>query len=143
MLVWRNTVQLALARARALLVIIALSVTLIGIPWAMWFATRWGFLEQAVLLEGEHGPGARKLSTRLVDGQVLRTFGSITTISLTGIAIGPVIGASLVLLTSASLVYVNVVSSVLYLALIPFVGIALTLLYYDLKVTDTEDGLKA
>jgi hypothetical protein len=39
--------------------------------------------------------------------------------------------------------YVNVVSSILYLALIPFVGIALTLLYYDLKVIDAEDSVKA
>ena len=48
--------------------------------------------------------------------------------------IGPVIGMLLVLLTSAALGFVNLISSIFYLALIPYAAIGLTLLFYDLKL---------
>jgi hypothetical protein len=41
----------------------------------------------------------------------------------------------LVLLTSAAVGFVNLISSVFYLVLIPFAALGLTLLYYDLELT--------
>jgi hypothetical protein len=48
----------------------------------------------------------------------------------------------MVLLSSIALGYINVISSIFYLVLIPYVGIALTLLYFDLqeRAGEAADG---
>jgi hypothetical protein len=135
---WRRIAQLVSSRLRALIIVVALSITIIGIPWAILYGGRWLFLEQAVLLEGQSAVSARKRSEDVVKGRFLYALGSAMAVAVTGIVIGPVIGVLLVLLTSTSLVYVNILSSLLYLVLIPFVGIALTLLYFDLRISRAE-----
>jgi hypothetical protein len=121
------------ARLRALAILALLSVTIIGIPVAVYLGVRWTFLEQAVLIEGAGAREARGVSADVVKGRWWRTLGVGYSVALIGIGLGPVIGMALVLLSSVALAYINVLSSLFYVALIPYVGIAMTLLYFDLQ----------
>jgi hypothetical protein len=49
----------------------------------------------------------------------------------------------MLLLTDWPLATVNGISSVLFLALVPWTGVALTLLYYDLKARQDADAREA
>jgi hypothetical protein len=130
---WRYARGLLRARVPALAVVVLLSVSIIGLPWAILYGTRWLFIEREVLLGGREAKEARQASAELVRGRTLYTFGASAAINATGVLLGPVIGMLLVLLTDVPLGFINVLSSLVYLALIPFVGIAITLLYYDLR----------
>ena len=130
--------DLFVARIVTVGIIVLLSITLIGIPVAIVLGVRWLFIEQEILLDGSSRAEARSRSWDLVKGRGPRTLGISAAIALTGIFAGPAIGMTLVLLTSTSLIFVNALSSLLYLALVPYVGIGLTLLYFDLQLTRTD-----
>ena len=50
------------------------------------------------------------------------------------LAIGPLIGALMLLITPASFNVVNLVSGVVYMVTLPFAAIVTTYLYFDLRV---------
>lgn len=132
-LVWDRLWTLLRARLRALVVIVLLSLTLVGIPWALRRAVNCLFLEHAILLEGQDARGAAKGSTDLVRGSWWRVLGVTSVLLAIGLGIGPLVGIGLVLLTSASLAFINLVTALIYLAFIPWVAVGFTMLYYDLK----------
>jgi hypothetical protein len=49
---------------------------------------------------------------------------------------GPLLGALLILLTTAPLVLLNVVSGVVYAVVLPFVALATVYVYFDMRVRD-------
>ena len=135
----RKLADLFIARMFTLAIIVLLSITVVGIPIAVVLGVRWLFIEQEILLDGSSRREARSRSWELVKGRGPRTFGITAALAVTGIFAGPLIGMTLVLLTSTSLIFVNLLSSLLYLALVPYVGIGLTLLYFDLKLSRDEE----
>ena len=50
-----------------------------------------------------------------------------------GLILGPLVGGLLLLATSAAFNVVNLIAGVVYMVTMPFVAIATTYLYYDLK----------
>jgi hypothetical protein len=134
--VWR----LLGARAGAVAILVGLAfIPIIGWVTDVYLAVRWTFLEQAVLLDGARIPDAYVTSGRVVRGQWWRTLGISGIVLAVAISLGPVVGVGLVLVTSLALPYVNVISALFYMALIPFAAIALTLLYFDLQAS-ADDG---
>jgi hypothetical protein len=121
------------ARVRALLIIFLLGITVIGIPIAIYRGVRWTFIEHTMLLDGARREDALGASAAVVNGNWLRTLGIAYVVVVLGLSTGPVIGMALVLLTSTALVAVNIISSIIYVIFIPYVAIALALLYFDLK----------
>ena len=65
-----------------LLIIGLLMVTCIGIPFAIYFAARWGFYGQAVLIEETSATDALRRSGQLVKGTWWRVFGILLAIFL-------------------------------------------------------------
>ncbi len=59
-----------------------LAITIIGIPFAIYFGTRWSFYAQAVLIEETSATNALKRSRELVRGTWWRIFGTILAIFL-------------------------------------------------------------
>ena len=59
-----------------------LTVTIIGIPFAIYFSVRWGLYSLPVLLEGTTARNALRRSTELVKGTWWRVFGIMLAISL-------------------------------------------------------------
>ena len=77
------------------LIVGLLAITIIGIPFAIYFATRWGFYAQAVLIEEHSATNALKRSRELVKGAWWRVFGIMLAIFLLAFMIHAVLQFSL------------------------------------------------
>ena len=77
------------------LIVGLLAITIIGIPFAIYFATRWGFYAQAVLIEEHSATNALKRSRELVKGTWWRVFGIMLAIFLLAFMIQAVLQFSL------------------------------------------------
>ena len=71
-----------------------LTVTIIGIPFAIYFFVRWGLYPLPVLLEGTTAGNALRRSTELVKGRWWRVFGIMLAISLISFMIYFILEAS-------------------------------------------------
>ena len=71
---FRQIRDLAPARLRSLAIIIGLSATIVGVPWAIKKAVQWLFIEQAILLDGAPRRKAAAASAEAVRGNWLRVF---------------------------------------------------------------------
>jgi protein-S-isoprenylcysteine O-methyltransferase Ste14 len=54
-------------------------------------------------------------------------------VNVTAYLLGPIVGLLVLLLTSSSLAFVNLVSSLVYAVVVPYASIAIALLFYDLR----------
>ena len=50
-----------------------------------------------------------------------------------GLLLGPVVAVLLLFFTDTTPALANIISSLIYVALVPYVGIAMTLAYYELR----------
>lgn len=71
-----------------------LTITIIGIPFAIYFSVRWGLYALPVLLEGTTASNALRRSTALVKGSWGRVFGIMLAISLISFMIYFILEAS-------------------------------------------------
>ena len=76
------------------LVVGGLTVTIIGIPFAIYFSVRWGLYSLPVMLEGTTARNALRRSTELVKGTWWRVFGIMLAISLISFMIYFILEAS-------------------------------------------------
>jgi hypothetical protein len=124
---------LLLALLGAVLAITVLSLTGAGILIAAFLLVRWSLLGQAVMLDDAVKHPLRR-SAQLVQGHWWRAASIMVFVTLPALAIGPLIGALMLLITPASLNIVNLVSGVVYMVTLPFAAMVTTYLYYDLRV---------
>jgi hypothetical protein len=115
---------------------LALSVaSLVGI---VYFAVRWTFGVQAVMIEGKRNWAALDQSSSIVKGRWWRTFGILLFITM---ALMPAV------LIDSSGAFAGLVPStlisVLMAAVLPYAVAAQTLLYYDLKARNAVDNATA
>lgn len=120
---WRRMGSLIGAGFLAGLVIMALCVTVIGIPAGIYFAITWAFIWQAALLEGCGPRAALRRSSALVKESWWRVLGVMLLFGLIAGAISGVLGIIPVL--------GSIVGAILSA---PIAIIGSTLLYYDLRV---------
>ncbi len=146
-----------------LLVVGALTITIIGIPFAIYFGTRWVFCSLAALVEENSAKNALRRSSELVKGKWWRVFGITLGILLLALMIQLILQFSLLfvfgvtqstggdgnllemlgrmflpeLTTWAGLVtYViqNVINHLVASLMLPIGVIGFTLLYFDLRI---------
>jgi hypothetical protein len=103
-------------------------------PVAIWLAVRWAFLAQVVELEGVSGLDALRRSGQLVRGHWFRVASLVGIGLVLALAIGPLVGALLIILTHAPFVLLNVVAGIVYALAMPFVAIVTTYVYFDARV---------
>jgi hypothetical protein len=128
------------ARTLAIVVTVGAALTVIGIPLAVNRSVAWTFVEQAVILDDRAARDSMRSSAALVRGQWRRVLGITLCVLVVGVGTGPAVGFALLLFSDASLIFVNVISSLIYAILAPYVGILLTLLYYDLRLGKSADS---
>ncbi|MGN6485346.1 MAG: hypothetical protein ACTHMX_13200 [Thermomicrobiales bacterium] len=121
--------RLILPVLKATAIVVVLSLTVIGIPVALWLLVRWLFIPQAVMLDGEHGDSARDASARSVDGHWRSTALKAILFTVIGAAPGPLVGLALLIFGSVGVQTTNVVSSLIYAVALPISIIGLTILY--------------
>jgi len=115
---------------------VVLTATVYLSPIAIWLAVRWAFLAQVVELEDVSGLDALRRSGQLVRGRWLRVASLVGVGLVLALAIGPFVGALLIIVTQAPFALLNVVSGIVYALAMPFVAITTTYVYFDARVRD-------
>ena len=124
----------------ALLVVLLLAATVIGLPYAIKKAVDWAFVQQAAGFDGLRGRAALSGSTELVRGHWLRV-ASIAFVLVALLAlVGPFLGIVTIFVTDAPLATINLVVALFYAFVVPLNAVALTLLYLDLAVARDSAG---
>jgi hypothetical protein len=121
----------------AVVVWILLDLTTVLVPVAVWLAVRWILLAQVVELENRSAIDGLRRSSALVRGRWLRVASLVGAGAVLAVAIGPLVGALLIVLTSAPLALMNVVAGLVYAAAMPFVALTATYVYLDARVRET------
>ncbi len=153
-----------------ILVVGLLAITIVGIPFAIYFVARWGFYAQAVLIEGASATRALKRSSELVKGTWWRVFGIMLAIFLIAFMIQTVLQFSLLFafgftevisgeggpqemfermfspkLTAWDDLIAYVIHSCINVfvssLMLPLVPIGITLLYFDLRIRKEGFGM--
>jgi hypothetical protein len=129
----RNARALAGATALQFLLILLLVVTVVGIPFAVYYFIRTSLFAQACVLEDDSVLGSLRTSARLTLRHWWRTFGITALVNVIAILSGPLLGVLILLLTAQSLTFIDVTGSIVYTLVVPYAAIALTLYYYNLR----------
>lgn len=127
-------IPLAWATLRMTIVAGVLLITVIGIPFAVVYLIRKTVTLQAIVIEERRGTSGLKRSGDLVRGHELRVFAIAGLVNGTVAVLGPIIGVAMMFVTSASLGFINLVSALVYVFVMPAAGVALALLFYDLRI---------
>jgi hypothetical protein len=112
------------------LLVLVMLATIIGIPFGLKKFIDWQFVQQEVLFEDRSIREAMRGSTRVVHGHWWHTGLVAAALWVLSQIPGPVVGFAL-LFTTVPVVDVNLIGSLVFALLIPFVEIGRTLLYFD------------
>ena len=113
--------------------VLLLTITVVGIPFAIHRFIRWSLFAQACILDDLSAPDALRRSSLLVRGRWWRTFGFTILVDVLAILSGPLFGVGLLLLTDHSLNFINLAAALVYTITVPYAAIELTLYYFDLE----------
>ena len=125
---------LAWAMLRMTIVAVLLVVTVIGIPFAVVYLIRKTVTLQSIVIEERGGTSGLKRSGELVRGSELRVLAIAGLVNGTVALLGPMIGVAMMFVTPASLGLINLVSSLVYVFVLPAAGIVIALLFFDLRI---------
>jgi hypothetical protein len=120
---------------------LALVITVIGIPVAVYKFVCWQFVQQEILIGDKGIRDAFRASSERVRGRWWRAVRALGFFWLLSIAAGPVLGFTLIF-TNISLLWINVIGSVVFALLVPYVALGRTLLYFDLGIQAAEEPAK-
>jgi hypothetical protein len=112
-----------------------LAATIIGIPIAIWKYIDWQFVQQEILFKDKSIRDAFRGSTKVVRGHWWRTLRIAGFFWLLSVVAGPVLGFALIF-ANLSLTWINIIGSLVFALLIPYVAIGRTLLYFDLQARE-------
>ena len=117
----------------ALLVQVVLVLTVVGSVVALVVLVFTSLAIPACVLERLGGRAALRRSVRLVRGRALRVFA--VTLIANGLALvaGPVVGLALLFLDSSTIAAIDIVSSLVYVAVLPYAAVVQTLLFFDVR----------
>ena len=128
------------AAARQYVVAVLLTITVVGLPFAIRRYVRWSLFAEACALEDLSAGGSLRRSAQLVTGRWWRTFGFTALVVVLTTVSGPVLGVVLLLLTDRSLNFINIAGALVYTVTVPYAAIALTLYYFDLETRDVAEA---
>jgi hypothetical protein len=125
---WRIVAALLLASFG----ILALAITVIGLPFAIWKLVGWSFVGQEVLFTDKSLREAFRGSSQLVRGRWWRALRVVIFLVAILFIAGPVLTLGLIF-TPLPFLVINLLGALIFSLLIPYVVIAQTLLYFDLQ----------
>ena len=143
--VWRHLSRLIAVELVATLLVILLSATIIGIPYAIKKFVDWQFVQQEVLFEDRSIRQALRGSTEKVRNHWWHTAVVASAFWVLSQIPGPMLGLAF-LFTTLPVSTVNLIGSAIFVLVIPYVGIGRTLLYLDLVArheTETATAMAA
>ncbi len=138
---WRRFRRVVGAQLLATLMLVAMAITIVGIPFAAWKYIGWLFVQQQILFEDRTVREAFRGSSRLVRGRWWYTLRVAVFFWLISTIAGPILGFALIF-TYLPLLLINAIGSIVFALLIPYVAIGQTLLYYDLEALGEQAPAK-
>ena len=120
---------------------LGLMITVIGIPFAVNKYVAWLFVKQEILFEDRGVRGAFHGSADVVRGRWWHTVRFALFLFLVSVVTGPILTFALIF-TTLPLAWINLLGSVVFALLIPYVALGETLLYFDLEARAREEGVK-
>ncbi|MEZ5076856.1 MAG: hypothetical protein R2725_05380 [Solirubrobacterales bacterium] len=139
---WRGTRQrfwrVVGADLLAKIGVILLTLTVIGIPFAIWKYVSWTFVQQEVLFTDKSFREAFRGSSKLVRGRWWHTVWVAGFLGVIAVVAGPVLTLGLIF-TALPLTWINLLGSLIFALMIPYAGVGRTLLYFDLQVRASEE----
>jgi hypothetical protein len=129
------------AQLLATIGVLAMALTVIGIPWALWKLVGWAFVQEEVIFTDKSIRESFRASSELVRGRWLRTARVILIFYVIGIATGPILTFALIF-TALPLFWINVIGSLVFALLIPFTALGGTFLYFDLSVREEKEPVR-
>ncbi len=133
---WR---PLTRGMATELGMVVLLTVSVVGIPFAIHRFIRWSLFAEACMLDELPAGGSLRRSSELVRGRWWRTLGFTALVDALAVLSGPLLGVGLLLLTDHSLTFINLAASLVYTFTVPYAAIQLTLYYFDLEARAAAD----
>ena len=129
---------LAAAAAIAVVVALVLDLSVLLAPVAAFLLVRWSLLGVVAGAEDDPEPRLLRRSAALTRGNWWRT--ATIALGLTGLALlaGPALGVLVLLVTGAAFDFVNRIAAAVYVVALPFAAVAVTYLYFDLRVRAEE-----
>ena len=134
--------RLAFVRFRPMLAAVAAAVALVALLGAtlalvaVWLVGRWALIAQAVELEGVSPLRVLRRSSELVRGRWLKVVSLVVAGAAVALAVGPLVGALLILLTDAPFALLNVVAGLVYVIAMPLVALTTAYVYFDAVVRE-------
>ena len=123
----------------AILVIVVMSFTVVGVPVAIWLFVRWQFMPQAIVLEGHDGRAGLARSGHLTKGRwwhtALVTGVTVAIVNGLGIVVGLVL---LIVFTGLPLWALSAMVALCNLLVMPFGALTMTYLYGDAVDAEPE-----
>ena len=110
-----------------------LSATVFLLPVAVWLAIRWSLLAQVVELEGLPARAALRRSAELVRHRWLRVASLVGVGAVLALALGPFVGALLILVSDAPPALLNVVAGIVYALTMPLLSLITSYVYFDAR----------
>ncbi len=126
------------AQLLATLGVLAMALTVIGLPFALWKLVGWSFVQQEVIFTDKSFRESFRASSELVRGRWWKTARVVLIFYVIGVATGPIFTFALIF-TALPLIWINVIGSLLFALLIPFTAMGVTFLYFDLGVREEEE----
>ena len=117
-----------------------LTITVVGIPFAIHRFTRWSLFAEACVLEDLSATDSLRRSSLLVRGRWWRTFGFTALVDVLAVLSGPLFGVGLLLLTDHSLNFINLAAALVYMLTVPYAAIQLTLYFFDLEARGADEA---
>ena len=127
---WRSLIK---GMATELGMVVVLTITVLGIPFAIHRFIRWSLFAEACVLDDLSATESLRRSSVLVKGRWWRTFGFTLLVDALAVLSGPLLGVGLLLVTDHSLNFINLAASLVYTFTVPYAAIQLTLYYFDLE----------
>jgi hypothetical protein len=117
---------------------LVLALTVVGLPFALWYLGRSAVAVPACVIEELDRRAAMARSKELVGRHFLRV-GLLTSIVFGCVLlIGPLVGATLLLLTGLPFAVNNLIALAISSAALPVGAVVITLLFFDLRVRALE-----
>lgn len=118
-----------------------LTLTVVGIPVAVWYLGRTAVAVPACIIERLGARSSIRRSVDLVHGNLGRASVLIALVVMLALLVGPLVGAVLLLGLGISPLLANGLGALVTAALMPLVGIVVTLLFLDLRSRHAPSGV--
>jgi hypothetical protein len=129
------------AQLLVILCLFLLAVSVIGLPIAIYKYVAWIFVKEEVLFGDKGIRASMRGSSDLVRGRWWHTVRVVAFLFLLSAVTGPMLTFALIF-TALPLVWINLIGSLIFALLIPYVALGETLLYFDLQARAEAEPAK-